>query len=410
MKSDDDIITESFSAQPASLRIALVTETFAPEVNGVAMTLGHLVQGLLKRHHEVQVVRPRQPPRAPAPAPQQGLDEVLAKGVPIPSYGELRFGLPSGNRLLRLWQQRRPDLVHVATEGPLGWSAVATARKLKLPVTSSFHTNFQTYSSHYGLGLLKVPIDAYLRKLHNRTLATLVPTQMMADDLAGRGYRNLGILSRGVALEHFSPALRSDALRAQWGLQDGALAVIHVGRLAQEKNIAQVLRAFEAIQTKRPDARLVLVGDGPLRKATERSMPQAIFAGMRTGADLAAHYASADLFLFPSLSETYGNVVPEALASGLAVVSYARAAALQLIVHGHNGMLAPPGDERQFVAAALELCTEPELLALVRRRGPSSVAHLDWDAVCETFLRTLRSVLERHEGSFAHRPALLHAA
>ena len=208
VKTSDDLLIESFAPQLSSLRIAVVTETFPPEVNGVAMTLGWLVNGMLQKGHSVQVVRPRQP-REQAGLQHEGLDEVLSKGVPLPAYGELRFGMPSKSRLIKLWGERRPDIVHVVTEGPLGWSAVAAARKLQLPITSSFHTNFHSYSQHYGMGILKAPIDGYLRKLHNRTLATMVPTRAMQQSLEQRGYKNVTVLSRGVATDLFNPAKRS---------------------------------------------------------------------------------------------------------------------------------------------------------------------------------------------------------
>ncbi len=400
VKHPDEILVESFPARPASLRIAIVTETFPPEVNGVAMTLGRIVDGLLRRGHSVQMVRPRQGQETPMPS-RNGLDEVLAKGVPIPAYGDLRFGLPSQARLVKLWQAQRPDIVHVATEGPLGWSAVSTARKLRLPVTSSFHTNFQSYSMHYGMGLLKSPIDSYLRKLHNRTLATLVPTKALAQDLQRRGYANVQLMSRGVAIEQFSPAKRSPSLRASWGVATDDLVVLLVGRLAKEKNIGLLIAAFRAILVHCPTAKLVFVGDGPMRRQLEESVPQALFAGIRQGEDLARHYASADLFLFPSLTETFGNVVPEALASGLALTAFASAAAVELVRPGHNGLLVAPGDDMAFVSASLELATKADLRATLRTAAPASVAHLHWDSIHDTFIDTLRGVLERERRNTA---------
>lgn len=395
MKSTDDILVESFSARPASLRIAVVTETFPPEVNGVAMTLGRIVEGLLHRHHAVQVVRPRQPLEG-LPSARDGLDQVLSKGMPLPAYGELRFGLPAKNRLIKLWSEHRPDVVHVVTEGPLGWSAVAAARKLQLPITSSFHTNFDSYSQHYGIGLLKSPIDTYLRKLHNRTQATMVPTRALVQSLQSRGYANVTLLSRGVDTALFNPSKRSAALRETWGVQPHDPVVLLVGRLAKEKNVGLVVSAFLALKQSVPGARLVFVGDGPLRAALEQSCPDAHFAGVRKGEDLAAHYASADLFLFASLTETFGNVVPEALASGLAVLSYAHAAASELIVSGRNGVLVEAGDAVAFMTAARSLATDATQIAQLRAAAPTSVAHLAWDAIFDTFVATLRGVLERH--------------
>lgn len=385
---------EPFDNPSPPLRIALVTETFPPEVNGVAMTLGRLTAGLLQQGHTVQLVRPRQGASdeddAGAASPAT-LEQVRVKGIPIPSYTDLQFGLPAARRLRKLWREQRPDIVHVATEGPLGWSAVAAARQLGLPVTSSFHTNFHSYSRHYGVGLLKAPIEAYLRCLHNRTQATLVPTPTLARDLQERGYHNVAVMSRGVAIAQFNPARRSQALRARWGAGEDTVVVLYVGRLAKEKNVGTVLTAFSAIQAHVPSAKLVLVGDGPLRTALQEACPKAVFAGVRTGTELATHYASGDLFLFPSLTETFGNVVPEAMASGLAVVSYNQAAAAGLITHNHNGVLIPPGDALNFVNTAAMLASDPQRLRTLRQHAAPGVAHLDWSAVVDSFVRTLRA-------------------
>ncbi len=405
----NELLIESFAERAPSLRIAVVTETFPPEVNGVAMTLGRIVDGLLQRGHAVQVVRPRQAKEGPLATSRSGLDEVLSRGVPVPAYGELRFGLPSKNRLVKLWSEKRPDIVHVVTEGPLGWSAVAAARALHLPVTSSFHTNFHSYSQHYGIGLFKKTIEGYLRKLHNRTQATLVPTRAMVAELQERGYHNVGLMSRGVAIDQFSPAKRSAELRQSWGVADDGLVMVHVGRLAKEKNIALVIAAFRAIKARVPTASMVFVGDGPLRKQVQETCPDAIFAGVRKGEDLARHYASADLFLFPSLTETFGNVVPEAMASGLAVLSYAHAAAKELIVSGSNGVLVQGTVELDFVDAAVALATDPALVQQIRQAAAPSVAHLAWNAVYDGFVETLSGVLERHGRQFGPARAA-HAA
>jgi glycosyltransferase involved in cell wall biosynthesis len=309
-----------------TLRIALVTETYAPEINGVAMTLSRMVQGLLARGHRIQIVRPRQS-RADEASHSPNHEEVLVRGAAIPGYDGLHFGLPARSRLHRLWSRQRPDAVHVATEGPLGWSAVSAARRLGIPVTSDFHTNFDHYSGHYGVGWLRRPVAAYLQRFHNRTAATFVPTREMSCALTARGYRQVEVIAREIDTACFNPSRRSAALRGAWGLGESGLAVIWVGRLAPEKNIPLVLAAFEKIRLTNQDARLIIVGDGPMRKSLQERHPDYIFAGMRVGDDLAAHYASGDLFLFSSLSETYGNVTLEAMASGLCMVAYEYAAA-----------------------------------------------------------------------------------
>lgn len=388
------------------LRIALVSETYPPDVNGVAMTLGRMVDGLWRRGHSIFLVRPRQHPDE-VPQHGKGLREFLVAGIPIPRYEGLRFGLPARAALIAEWQRERPDIVHVVTEGPLGWSAVSAARALRLPVSSGFHTNFDAYSRHYGLGWLKGIIARYLRRLHNRTDATLVPTHGIARHLSMSGYRNLTVVSRGVDTVLFNPNRRSSALRQQWGVGDDALVVCHVGRLAPEKNLGLVLEAFRAIVRGRRDARLVFVGEGPLRKSLMREHPEHVFAGLRRGEDLAAHYASADLFLFPSLTETFGNVTAEALASGLAVVAYDHAAAAELIEPRTNGILASPGDEEAFINAALLLATRPEELRRVRTQAAASVAHLDWERIHDRVVRTLRERIAAHRRRIGAEDALI---
>jgi glycosyltransferase involved in cell wall biosynthesis len=317
------------------------------------------------------------------------LEEVLSQGWKLPRYEGLRFGLPARSALVRAWTRQRPDLVHVATEGPLGWTAVSAAVKLRLPVSSDFHTNFDHYSAHYGVGWLRQPVAAYLRRFHNRTAATYVPTREMAQTLLGQGYRRVEVIARGVDTALFAPARRSAALRRDWGVGETGLAVVGVGRLAPEKNLPLLLRAFDAIRARRPDARLVLVGDGPQREAIAREHPHAILAGMRGGEDLAAHYASADLFLFPSLSETFGNVTLEAMASGLCVIAYDYAAAAEVIRDVDNGFAVPRGDEAAFIERAQRAAEDDALRARLAAQARSSAEGLDWESIHDQFADAL---------------------
>ena len=388
-----DFTVERLCATDEPLRIAVVTETWPPEINGVAMSLKRMVDGLLARGHRIQLIRPRQhtgdTPRRDGP-----LREVLSQGVPIPKYGSLRIGLPAKQKLVRLWTLERPDLVHLVTEGPLGWSAMAAARKLKLPATSDFRTHFDAYSAHYGVGWLKRPITAYLRRFHNFGQETYVPTRALQQQLTACGYRNVEVVARGVDTRLFSPERRSVALREAWGVGERDLVVCFVSRLAPEKNLDLVARAFETLRARRPDARMLWVGNGPSREALARTYPHHLFAGMRTGDDLATHYASADLFLFGSLTETWGNVLSEALASGLPVVSYAQAAASDLVEPERNGLLAAPGDEAAFIAQALHAGLDDSLRSRMAAGARASAERLHWDHVVDTFSHRLRSAIQ----------------
>jgi glycosyltransferase involved in cell wall biosynthesis len=218
--NDNAFVFQELPATSSSLRVAVVTETYPPEVNGVAMTLACIVDGLQQRNHRIQLIRPRQH-ATESPVRDVHFEEVLSRGVPIPRYHGLRIGLPAKQALFRLWSLKRPDVVHIATEGPLGWSALTAAAQLKLPVSTGFHTNFHSYSQHYGVGFLKKPIAAYLRKFHNRAQATLVPTEDLRRELAAQGFENLRVVSRGVDTRLFSPARRSPQLRRDWGAADG---------------------------------------------------------------------------------------------------------------------------------------------------------------------------------------------
>jgi glycosyltransferase involved in cell wall biosynthesis len=375
--AEPELWVEQLPVARRSLRVAVVTETWPPEVNGVAMTLARLVEGLRGRDHALQLVRPRQT-RGDAADAQTGWHEVLLRGLPIPRYPHLKMGVPSKKRLVELWTLQRPDLVHIATEGPLGWSALQAAQLLKLPTVSDFRTNFHAYSAHYGVGWLKKPIVGYLRKFHNRTLCTMVPTEALARELAAAGFVNLQVVARGVDVAQFSPRRRSEALRQAWGVEPGGRVVACVGRLAPEKNLGLLLEAFAAMRQVDPALKLVFVGDGPARDSLHAACPDAVFAGLRSGEDLAAHYASADLFAFASLTETFGNVTIEALASGLPVLAFDTAAAGDWVRGGHNGWLLPVDDEAAFARQAALLARDPALVRMAASQARAQVAALDW--------------------------------
>jgi glycosyltransferase involved in cell wall biosynthesis len=379
------------AAPHRGLRVAVVTETYPPEINGVARTVGLMVEALLARGHEVQLVRPRQR-HEPDPRPHPALRERLVAGMPIPLYRHLQIGFASSGQLQREWKQWRPDLVHIVTEGPLGWTATAAAKRAGIPISSDFHTNFHSYSRHYGFGMLAGVVAGYLRSLHNRAGCTLVPTAEMKEALEALAFERVEIAGRGVDTRLFNPARRSERLRAAWGCQGSEIVALHVGRLAPEKNLGLFVEAALAMRAIVPSVRIVLVGDGPQHGILRNRHPEFVFAGMRTGEDLAAHYASADAFLFPSVTETFGNVTLEAMASGLAVVAYDYAAAQQHLRHTQSGLLAPRGDAAEFVRMAMLLAEDGELRSRLRTEARRVAEGLTWEKAFDDMERAFTLV------------------
>ena len=343
-----------------SVKVAIVTETYPPEVNGVASTIARFIKGLSEMGHDITLIRPRQGLKE-KPRNESLFKEILTLGVPIPGYSSLRMGLPQKNMLLKQWASDRPSLVHIVTEGPLGWSALEAAKKLNIPICSDFRTNFDAYSTHYGMSFLKNPIQRYLRYFHNHSNFTMVPTQELKNQLLSNGFERL----RGLA----------------WGVKDHENVVLCVGRLASEKNLNVTVETFKAMLQVNPNLKMVWVGDGPEKGALKLSCPNSIFTGVKRGEALASHYASGDIFLFSSLSETFGNVTIEAMASGLAVLAYDYAAAQQFIDHGVNGFLANQNEVNSFVAAGLELIKDDVNLENLRVQARQTTLEISWEQV-----------------------------
>jgi glycosyltransferase involved in cell wall biosynthesis len=382
------------------MRYAIVTETYPPEINGVALTVEGLEQGLRRRGHEVDVVRPRQAPHQ-APAPH----ERLVPGARIPRYPGMQFGLPAGRQLRRLWSQRRPDALYIATEGPLGYSALRAALHLGIPVSTGFHTRFDAYMRDYGLGWLQPLALAWMRRFHNRSDATLVPTCELAEFLEAQRFASPVHLPRAVDTTRFAPGKRSDALRADWGVAPDGLAVIYLGRIAPEKNLPLAVRAFRALQVRRPDARFIWVGEGPSLPAIRDANPDFVFCGPKRDDDLARHFASADLFLFPSHSETFGNVTIEAMASGVATVAFRYGAAREHLRDGRTGASIAGRDEDAFVAAACRLALDDDLRQTMRLRARAAVHKLRPAQVAADFDDILQRIIANRSLGHA-RPAL----
>lgn len=380
------------------MKLSIVTETFPPEINGVSMTFGNLVRRLGKRGHTIKVIRPWRPDLLP-PTSHEHYEEIPLPGLPIPGYPLLRFGLPARGRLQKLWQEQRPDLVHVATEGPLGTTAISAAHQLQIPVTSSFHTNFHAYAKHYHRGWLGGAVLAWLRHVHNRTQLTLAPTPEICSELETLGFRNMRVLSRGVDFEIFDPAHRSAELRQKWGAEAKTPVVLHVGRLAPEKDYTLLFEAYRAMKKANPDCIFVVIGDGPLRASLEKKHSDCIFGGAVSRPDIGRCYASADIYIHASRSETFGNVLTEALASGLAVAGFNYAAAHQFILNEKSGLLAPFDAPERLISDAVRLATDDTLRTGLRVHARDAVSSMCWQKVVSGLEADFLRVAKLHSAS-----------
>ena len=363
------------------MRVDIITDTFAPDVNGVAMTIGRLVDGLRHRGHIVHVIR-------------SGDDNSSAPGqtstpfLRMPGYKEVRIGLPRPVKFRKRWNRKRPDVVYVATESPMGLSALQAAQSLGIASIAGFHTCFHEYLEQYRLGGLKAPMLGWLRKIHELANVTMTPSEDVARTLKQHQFKNVQVLGRGVDSSLFDPKKRDAELRESWGADENAPVYLLVGRVAAEKNLEFGLETFMKIRGTHPTARCVVVGDGPIRKRLEERFKDVHFAGVRSGDDLARHYASADVLLFPSETETFGNVLLEGMASGLITVSYDYAASRIHITDGRNGLKAPKSDEEEFKRRA-EAAAKVGSWSDVRREARLHTEEHGWSRIIDIFESSL---------------------
>ncbi len=368
------------------MRIEFVTDTFPPDINGVAMTLGRFVDGLRDKGHLVHVYHT-------ADRPKQ-LGETPLPSIPLPGYKEVRMGLPGRLKLFTHWKKKRPDVIYVATETPLGLSAIKAAATLGIPVAAGFHTNFDQYLETYKLDGFKPAALAFLKNVHSKATCTFAPSPEVVERLHKEGFDEVRLLGRGVDTELFSPAKRDEALRNRWGAKKEDLVCLFVGRVSTEKNIPVSFRAYLKIKESLPNTKMVVVGDGPDREALAKDYPDVIWAGMQTGENLAAYYASSDILLFASETETYGNVVMEAMGSGNITLSYDYAAPGRFVRNGENGYKVALGDAGAFIKAAQEIASERNHTA-VSNAARSTAEELSWAKVIDTFEIDLENLSRR---------------
>jgi glycosyltransferase involved in cell wall biosynthesis len=375
------------------MRIAMFTETFVPAVNGVVTRLGHTISRLEQGGDRVLLV-----------APDGGVTEfrgaqvVRVPSLPLPMYPEAVMCLPHPD-IWRRVEAFHPDLVHVVNPVALGAAGVQIAKSSNLPLVASFHTHIPRYLGHYALGLLEPLAWDYLRTLHNQAAVNLCTSQPVADELTGRGFERVRVAWRGgVDVDLFNPGKFSSEMRARLGAGDGRL-LIYVGRLSAEKGIERLRPVLHAI----PGLSLALVGDGPHRAALERHFAgQAVhFAGALRGEELAAAFASADVFVFPSETDTFGLVLLEAMASGCSVVA-ARAGGIPDVVREErDGLLYAPGDEAALVAAVRRVIESSAERQLMRWSARMRAESWSWGSAVDDLRRQYHAALDTARGARA---------
>ncbi|MEA3247572.1 MAG: glycosyltransferase family 1 protein [Gemmatimonadota bacterium] len=372
----------------AGLRLALFTDTWLPQVNGVSRTLDRLVHAVELRGGEVRVITVSDPAATPDPQVERW------PSIPFWAYPQLQMAAPLIGRAHDVIERWRPTLVHSTTEFGVGLAGLLAARQAGVPFVSSYHTHFEQYINFYRLGWLNAIAWPFLRAFHNAGRITWTPSGVVADELREHGFTNVRVWSRGVEHDRFNPSFRSRECRARLGAGDDTIVVAYVGRLAPEKGIQVAMDGMRAVLA-RYAGRVVfaLAGDGPAeadcRAAASEGM---VFAGKLTGRPLSEFYASADVFVFPSTTETFGNVVLEAMASGLAVVAPDFGATTELAADP-RALQFRAGD-----AASLAACVESLVADTGRRRAVAAAGLAEaktrtWDAVFDRLITDYRDAV-----------------
>jgi len=366
------------SPEQHPLRIALVASSYNYIKDGVALTLNRLVGYLEQQGVEVLVFAPV----GKAPAFDYNGTVISVPSVPLPRRPEYRlaFGLPAqAVQRLRAFQ---PDIIHVALAPDfLGYSALRLAQRWNIPIVASYHTRYETYLKHYWyVAGLKTLLRSYLRRFYSVCREVYVPTSSMVEALLADGLRdNFRLWPRGVDSAHFNPSMRSPAWRAKRGIGEDELVVVHVARLAREKQLDTLVATLRLIEARGIVHRSVIVGDGPERAELERRLPGAVFTGFLEGRELAEAYASSDIFLFPSDTESFGNVTLEAMASGLPCVCADATGSRSLVVHGETGYLAQPGYAEEFADSIATLARDRQLRRQMGLAARERSLEFSWD-------------------------------
>jgi phosphatidylinositol alpha 1,6-mannosyltransferase len=366
------------------VRVAIVTESFLPQVNGVVNSVLRLAQHLSQHDHEAIIVAPDDDQ---VPAQYAGFDVITLGSVAFPLYTDVKLGLTPSFVIERLLADWAPDVVHVAAPFIVGYNALLAAARLSLPTVAIYQTDVPSFAGRYGLGFLEALAWHRVRDIHSLATLTLAPSTQARDQLIAHGVPRVAIWGRGVDTDLFDPARRRDDRHDDWAPQGQSL-IGYMGRLAPEKQVSDL-----TVLADLPHTRLVVIGDGPSQEALRAQLPDAVFLGKLSGLDLAEAVASLDLFVHPGELETFGQAIQEALASGLPVLAPARGGPLDLIQPGRNGYLYPPGELDQLRQRAAELVGDPVRRQAFAQAARASVTQRTWPHLCDQLLEHYRSVM-----------------
>lgn len=371
------------------MHIEIITDTFPPDINGVANTLDQFVKSLKDKGHQVYVH-----------TPTKGIHPNVIKQpyfLRSPIDQNVKFTFPKAKALRKRWKKERPDAIYVATETPFGYSAMKVAKSLGIRVVSGFHTNFDEYISRYNLNKLRPAAQAWLARFHNSADLTIAPSQGTIEKLRQIGVEKTQLVGRGVNCTDFSPSYRNYNIRKNL---NGQTVFLYVGRLAPEKNLDLAVKAYREVD----NAVLWFVGDGPEEQRLKLLCPEAKFWGRLSGRELSEVYASADVFLFPSKSETFGNVVLEAMASSLLVVCFNYAAGEKYIRHAENGFKAELDNDREFIEYAIlsHKMVQETHRPVVQQQARVTAGLVGWNKPVKDFISALATPEEPEQPAPEH--------
>lgn len=367
------------------MRIALFSEVYWPMVSGVGVTLRNLTVALESRGHDVRVYTAtyRAPDGTPIPA-----EVHQSPSVPLFLYPDVQWAFPRHRDLVRDLTEFAPEVTHVATEFAMGLAGLKASRQLGIPLIASAHTDYEKYASRYGVEWAWTMGWTYLKWFYGKTSRVLCPSRVYEQHLRSRGVQHTGIWTRGIDCETFNPRHRNAEYRDLFGVGADDLLVTYVGRLAAEKDLLVLLEAWSRLGSRRGNAQLVLVGQGPMAgEIHSRKIPGVHLTGLLRGQDLSEAYASSDIFAFPSTTETFGNVVLEGMASGLAPVVAAAGGMLDFCDDGRNALMVRPGDAEHFAEQLGRLISEPALRAKLAAGAIETAHGRRWDAIWDGVTR-----------------------